>query len=72
MIQIEISERMSANDCKAHVFEGAHRRAYEGWGNMSEPFLFDHKVKEMGEGWVSIFLPSPSNDVNDRVQLGSR
>ena len=41
---------MSADDCKAHVFEGAPRRADEGSGKRSEPFLFDHEVKEMGAG----------------------
>lgn len=40
----------SADSCKAHVVEGAHRHVHSRSNTMTEPFLFDHSIKEMGAG----------------------
>ena len=47
---VQNTGRGSANSCKAHVVEGAHRHVHSRSDIMTEPFLFDHSVKEMGAG----------------------
>lgn len=53
-LDLAMLEVVHANSCKAHVVEGAHRGVQPGPNPMLEPFLFDHGVKELGAGWVSV------------------